>query len=268
MPESCTITTYVPRGQFDWIKANLAGQLHISPQLNTYYYGFNLTEPPFKDNLPLRRALSLVIDREQLAKLVLRVGELPAYGWIPPGVHDYTAAVLRLPRHAHGGSHRRGAPALRAGGLFSGQTAALRAALQLGRECTTGSPSPSPRCGRKRSASKCTPDAVEFKSLLQDIDRGDVEMFRSSWFGDYNDAYTFAQYFKSDFGINLPHYQQRRIRSPASRRGRAKRMSRNGASCCRRPSASLLHDHPLIPLYFYVNKHLVKPRGARAGTTT
>ena len=29
---------------------------------------------------------------------------------------------------------------------------------------------------------------VEFKSLLQDIDRGDVEMFRSSWVGDYNDA--------------------------------------------------------------------------------
>ena len=47
---------------------------------------------------------------------------------------------------------------------------------------------------------------MEFKSLLQDIDRGDVEMFRSSWVGDYNDAYTFAQYLKSDFGVNLPHY--------------------------------------------------------------
>lgn len=48
--------------------------------------------------------------------------------------------------------------------------------------------------------------AVEFKSLLQDIDSGNVQMFRSSWLGDYNDAYTFAQYFKSNFGINLPHY--------------------------------------------------------------
>ncbi len=49
--------------------------------------------------------------------------------------------------------------------------------------------------------------AVEFKSLLQDIDSGAVEVFRSSWLGDYNDAYTFAQYFKSNFGINLPHYR-------------------------------------------------------------
>ena len=54
--------------------------------------------------------------------------------------------------------------------------------------------------------------AVEFKSLLQDIDRGDVEIFRSSWVGDYNDAYTFAQYLKSDFGINLPHYKNPQIR--------------------------------------------------------
>ena len=31
-----------------------------------------------------------MIDREKLAQLVLRVGELPAYGWVPPGIHDYT----------------------------------------------------------------------------------------------------------------------------------------------------------------------------------
>jgi oligopeptide transport system substrate-binding protein len=84
------VTDVVPRGQFDWIKQNLAAELHVSPQLNTYYYGFNLRRPPFKDNLPLRRALSMVIDRERLAQLVLKVGELPAYGWVPPGVHDYT----------------------------------------------------------------------------------------------------------------------------------------------------------------------------------
>ena len=29
----------------------------------------------------------------------------------------------------------------------------------------------------------------------------------------------------------------------------------------------MLADHPLIPLYFYVNKHLVKPE-VEAGTTT
>src|SRR5882672_8714051 len=85
------VTFVVPRGQFDWIKANLADQLHVSPQLTTYYYGFNLRRAPFKDKPKLRRALSLAIDREKLAQLVLRVGELPAYGWVPPGIDNYSA---------------------------------------------------------------------------------------------------------------------------------------------------------------------------------
>ena len=48
---------------------------------------------------------------------------------------------------------------------------------------------------------------VEFKSLMQDVDRRDVDIYRLSWVGDYNDPYTFLQYLKSDFGINLPHYR-------------------------------------------------------------
>jgi oligopeptide transport system substrate-binding protein len=85
------VTAVVPRGQFEWIKANIGAQLHLSPQLTTYYYGYNLNRAPFKNNLAIRRALSLVIDRERLAQMVLRVGELPAYGWVPPGVHEYSS---------------------------------------------------------------------------------------------------------------------------------------------------------------------------------
>jgi ABC-type oligopeptide transport system substrate-binding subunit len=99
---------------------------------------------------------------------------------------------------------------------------------------------------------------VEFKSLLQDIDRGDVEVFRSSWVGDYNDAYTFAQYLKSDFGVNLPHYA-----NPAYDALLERAQSQLDASARRalleQAEQLMLHDTPLIPLYFYVNKHLVKP---------
>jgi len=84
------MTAVVPRGQFDWIRANLAAELHISPQLTTYYYGFNFDRPPFRD-VRLRRALSMVIDRERLANSVLRVGELPAHGWVPPGIFNYAS---------------------------------------------------------------------------------------------------------------------------------------------------------------------------------
>jgi oligopeptide transport system substrate-binding protein len=99
---------------------------------------------------------------------------------------------------------------------------------------------------------------VEFKSLLQDIDKGDVEMFRSSWVGDYNDAYTFAQYLKSDFGVNLPHYHNARYDSLVVGAQQQQDPLTRGA-LLEEAERVMLADHPLLPLYFYVNKHLVKP---------
>src|SRR5262249_929335 len=34
------VTFVVPRAQYDWIREHLRGELHVSPQLTTYYYGF------------------------------------------------------------------------------------------------------------------------------------------------------------------------------------------------------------------------------------
>ncbi len=251
------VTFVVPRGQFDWIRANLGGELHIAPQLTTYYYGFNLRRAPFKDNPQLRRALSLVIDRERLASLVLRVGELPAWGWVPPGIANYSAQsfdyratplaarVAEAQRLYAAAGYSRARPLkfelrYNAGEVHTKVALAVAAMWQeaLGAEVTL--------------------TQVEFKSLLADIDRGDVEMFRSSWVGDYNDPYTFAQYLKSDFGVNLPHYASARYDAllaqaatrtdPALRRADLEEAER-----------VMLADHPLLPLYFYVNKHLVKP---------
>ena len=103
------------------------------------------------------------------------------------------------------------------------------------------------------------PVAEEFKSLLQDVDQGNVDMFRSSWAGDYNDAYTFAQYLKGDFGINMPRYQgaeyDRLLTAAAGEADATKRRE-----LLQQAEGVALKDHPLIPLYFYVNKHLVKPQ--------
>jgi oligopeptide transport system substrate-binding protein len=252
------ITYVVPRGQFDWIKANLAGELHVSPQLSTYFYGFNLNRPPFKDQPGLRRALSLVIDRDKLAKLVLRVGELPAYGWVPPGVNNYVSQSfdykdMPLPQ--------RLAEARR---LY--QEAGYSAARPLRFELRYNSGEVHSKLAvaiaamwKEALGVEVRLTAEEFKALLQDIDRGDVELFRSSWVGDYNDAYTYLQYLKSDFGINPPHYHNPAYDAvltraagevdPAKRRDLLEEAERMA-----------LHDHPLMPIYFYVNKHLVKPQ--------
>jgi oligopeptide transport system substrate-binding protein len=251
------ITAVVPRGQFDWIKANLDGELHISPQLNTYFYGFNLRRAPFQDNPGLRRALSLVIDRDKLAKLVLRVGELPAYGWVPPGVNNYASQSFD---YKDTPMPQRIAEARR---LY--QEAGYSAANPLRFELRYNSAEVHTKLAvaiaatwKETLGAQVRLTAVEFKSLLQDIDRGDVDVFRSSWVGDYNDAYTYLQYLKSDFGINLPHYHNPAYDLLLSRAAQeidpAKRRE-----LLEEAERLVLRDHPLMPIYFYVNKHLVKP---------
>jgi oligopeptide transport system substrate-binding protein len=254
------LTAVVPRGQFEWIKTNLGSQLHISPQLTTYYYGFNLAKPPFKNQPDLRRALSEVIDRERLAQMVLRVGEIPAYGWVPPGVHNYTAQSFD---YAHTPIAARMAEARR---LYA--RAGYSAAKPLHFELRYNAGEVHERLAvaiasmwKEALGVDVQLSAVEFKSLLQDIDRGDVEMFRSSWVGDYNDAYTFLQYLKSDFGINLPHYKSGSydgllIRAAAEVDDAKRR------DLLQQAEVVALHDHALLPLYFYVNKRLVKPEVA------
>jgi oligopeptide transport system substrate-binding protein len=88
------ITATVPHDQLDFIKQTVGTEYKSNPYLGVYYIGFNLTQPPFKNNLKLREALTLAIDRETLVAKIAVGGNTPAYGWIPPGMTDYPNASL------------------------------------------------------------------------------------------------------------------------------------------------------------------------------
>lgn len=59
--------------------------------LQIYYYGMNLKKPPM-DNVLVRRAISMAINRQELVQM-LAGGELPLSGWVPPGMFGYESQV-------------------------------------------------------------------------------------------------------------------------------------------------------------------------------
>jgi len=61
------------------------------PQLRGYYYGINVTKPPF-DNKLVRRAFAHAVDRSRLP-LLLKGGELPTSSWIPKGMFGYNPNI-------------------------------------------------------------------------------------------------------------------------------------------------------------------------------
>jgi oligopeptide transport system substrate-binding protein len=251
------VTYAVPRSQLDWIRANLGGDLHIATQLSTYFYGFNLRRPPFKDKPKLRAALSMAIDRERITQSVLRAGEVPAYGWVPPGVHQYSAQAFEYretPREQRIDLARK---------LYAEEGYSAKNPLSFELRYNAGEAHNNIAIAvasmwKEALGVQVKLVAVEFKSLLEDIDRGDVEVFRSSWMGDYNDAYAFAQYMKSDFGINLPRFRNAEydalLVAAASEVDPTRRKD-----LLEQAERVMLREHPIIPLYFYVTKHLVKP---------
>jgi oligopeptide transport system substrate-binding protein len=250
------MTVVVPRGQFDWIRENLGAELHVAPQMSTYYYGFNLDRPKFRD-ARLRRALSMVIDRERLANSVLRVGELPAYSWVPPGVHNYQAQTFD---YASLSMEQRIAEArqlLAAAGYSRDKPLNFELRYNNGEvhtKCAVAVAS----MWKEALGVGASLAGVEFKSMMQDIDRREVDLYRLSWVGDYNDPYTFLQYMKTGFGINLMHYASREYDALLDSAARQVDLARR-RELLEQAERTALADHPLIPLYFYVNKHLVKP---------
>ncbi len=79
--------SHVPLADIERVKADpvLATEYRSSPNLCTYYYGFN-TKAPFTDDARVRRALSMAIDRQGLIDNVLKAGQEPAQWFSRPGL--------------------------------------------------------------------------------------------------------------------------------------------------------------------------------------
>ena len=251
-------TDQVPSNLFGWLSLNLPQALSVSPWFGTYYFGFNLTRAPFEENLALRRALNLAVDREILTDKVTQFGEIPTFTLVPEGLPDYTPP---RPEYAALTQDER-----------------ERSARELYREAGYSEDRPLQVELRYNTSENNRKIAVavaamwkqvlgvrtrlineEFRVFLQNrAMKRNTEVYRAGWIGDYQDAFTFLELFHSghprnDAGYANPRYdrlldQIATERIPARRRNlmvEAERM--------------LMADQVVMPLYTYVTKRLVSP---------
>jgi oligopeptide transport system substrate-binding protein len=84
-----------------------------------------------------------------------------------------------------------------------------------------------------------------------------TQVFRSSWIGDYDDAFTFAELMRSTSGSNDTSYNNpeydRLVTASQSELDLDKR-----AALLEEAERVLLADMPILPLYFYVTQHMKK----------
>lgn len=68
-------------------------QILSKPLWVLQYFGFNLTQPPFKDNHALRQAINYAVDREAIIQYVMNGRGQPANGVVPVGIPGYRSDV-------------------------------------------------------------------------------------------------------------------------------------------------------------------------------
>jgi oligopeptide transport system substrate-binding protein len=69
--------------------------LKVTPELSFYYIGFNTAQPPF-DDVNIRRAFSLAIDKDKLVSLAFKDMVQRADGILPPGMPGYNEGLSGL----------------------------------------------------------------------------------------------------------------------------------------------------------------------------
>lgn len=93
------ILTDLPFDQMQFVNDNLPGEGRFTPFSGIHYYVINQEKEQFKDP-NVRKALSISINREIIGPDIWGSGELPAYGWVPPGTANYEGVEQYMPAYA------------------------------------------------------------------------------------------------------------------------------------------------------------------------
>lgn len=246
-----------PQSRHAWLARHRPKAVRTGDYLGSYYFTLNTRKPPF-DDVRIRQALSMTVDRSWLARALLPMGNAPAYGIVPPalaggsGVHPSWAERPLAQRQT------RAAELLRAAGY--GQARPLRFEIRINssaehRRMAVALAAMWKPLGVEASILNSEP-ALHFAAMR----RGDFQMARSGWIADLPAPENFLAVHRSDAGeVNYSGHADPRFDAlldaamatadPGQRR-----------AAMRAAEARLLGNMPVIPLWFYRSGALVAPR--------
>lgn len=250
-------TDTTPSEQLPWIKKNLKEELKITPYFGSYYYGFNNTKPPFKDNPELRMALSLAVNRTIITDIVLGAGQIPAFTFVPPvkqyqGKEPGWAKLTQderegLARELYAQAGYSGSNPLSIEIIYNTSENHKRVALAV------------TSMWKKVLGVETKLRNQEWKVFLETRRlKEETEIFRGGWIGDYDDPYTFSELLHSENEMNHSGYASKEY-DALLRSASLKPAGKERTNDLLQAEQIMLNDMPVIPLYFYVSQHLIKP---------
>ncbi len=234
------------------------GELYIFPYFGTYYYIFQVEKPPL-DDINVRKALTLAIDRQALVDSVTQGGQLPAYAFVPNGIPEADGSDFR----DNGGD------------FFAYDVEeAQRLLAEAGYPDGAGFPSVEILYNTSEMH-KLIAEAIqemwkqnlgienvtltnqEWGVYLNTRDEGDFMIARAGWIGDYLDPNTFLDMWTTGNGNNNSRWSNadydRLVTEARMMDDEIARME-----VMHQLEAILMDEMPIAPIYYYTLPMMIK----------
>jgi oligopeptide transport system substrate-binding protein len=223
-----------------------------APYLGTYYFLINTTRPPV-DDVRVRQALSMAVDRDKLNRTVLQGSNFPAYsitppdtlGYYPPTLFGYDVEKARALLADAGYPNGEGFPPLELTYNTSESHRKIAVALQ--------------QMWKDALNIRVTLSNQEWKVYLDSVTQMDFQIARRGWIGDYVDPNNFLDLFitgggNNNTGFSDPRYDEMILRLAPQAETREERYA-----IFYEAETILMEQMPIIPIYTYTSKHLIHP---------
>ncbi|MCF6462192.1 peptide ABC transporter substrate-binding protein [Clostridium sp. Cult1] len=252
----------VPTSVVAQLQAQNDPELEIGAQVGTYYYNVNPEIKPF-NNVKVRKALSMALDRETIVKNITQGGQIAAEGVVSYGLLDETGKEFREGVGSLIEYDPEGAKALLEEGLaeegmsieeFSSSNFVL---LYNTSESHKKIAQAAQEMWRTALGIEIGLENVEFQVKLDREKSGDYQISRAGWIGDFMDPMTFLDLWASDSSFNDVNYNNpeydallKEAKSTIDQDVRMESM--------RKAEKMLMEDMPVLPVYFYTQPYTVK----------
>jgi oligopeptide transport system substrate-binding protein len=225
--------------------------LRIDPLLETHFFRFNIRRAPF-DDVRIRRALALAIDRDTLVSKILPGGRQAASTFVPPLLVGYTPPKRRAydvaaARQLLVGAGHAGGSGLPVIELLYHNSEILRLSAEAIQQMWQRDLGLNVRLLNQ-----------ERKTVAAARRSGDFQVVLGTWTADYLDATTFLDMWRRDSGNNQtgwsdPAYDALLNRTDTMADAKAR------ASVLAEAEALVLDAAPIVPVYFNTHVYLIHP---------
>jgi oligopeptide transport system substrate-binding protein len=251
------IQNRLPSLEIDWLRENMPEVLRIDPVLVTEFFTANQKRKPFGD-VRVREALNLAIDREALTSKIIKVGDVPAYGLVPPGVANYPGGAAFDFKALPQAERVKKAQQLMVEAGY-GPNNHLKTTLAIRSASVDALRIPAAIQAMWKAAyidvEIVQNDAAVFLSKMNQMD---FDLGQSGWQADFSDATSYLDLLRTGNQNNHGSYSNKKFDALLDEAGKTLDLTMRGA-LLRQAEDVMLADYALIPTFFWVSGVLVRP---------